>query len=123
MACNGYLPGGDKAAQGGLSSFTVDNIAGDRDATVRLYLSGKQPAARSFCVKRGEKFTAKSLRPGTYVMRYRFNGSVETFEAEKDFPISETQTEGGRRYSAVTVRLFKNTDGNLPTKTVAPEAF
>lgn len=123
QAKTGYLAGAKNAAAGGLSTFTVDNASGERDAIVRLYLGGKKPAARNFYVKFGEKFTAKSLAPGTYAMRYRFVGSDDTFEADKSFPLTETTTESGRRFSNVTVTLFKVRDGNMTTKKVPSEDF
>lgn len=123
QAKTGYLAGTKNAAAGGLSTFTVDNASGERDAIVRLYLEGKKPAARNFYVKFGEKFTAKSLAPGTYAMRYRFVGSDDTFEADKPFLLSETTTESGRRFSNVTVTLYKVRDGNMKTKKVPSEDF
>ncbi|GAB3474273.1 SEL1-like repeat protein [Polaromonas eurypsychrophila] len=123
QAKTGYLVGTKNAASGGLSTFTVDNASGERDAIVRLYLSGKKPAARNFYVKFGEKFTAKSLTPGTYAMRYRFVGSDDTFEADKPFLLSETATESGRRFSNVTVTLYKVRDGNMTTKKIPSEDF
>ncbi|MCY7369771.1 MAG: hypothetical protein LH479_02600 [Polaromonas sp.] len=123
QAKTGYLAGATNAATGGLSTFTVDNSTGERDAVVRLYLGGRKPAARSVYVKLGEKFTAKSLMPGTYVMRYRFIGNVDTFEAEAPFVLNETMTEKGRRFSAVTVTLFKVLDGNMKSKIVSSDEF
>ncbi|MDO8441139.1 MAG: hypothetical protein Q7S97_08050, partial [Polaromonas sp.] len=123
QAKTGYLAGTKNAASGGLSTFTVDNASGERDAIVRLYLGGQKPAARSFYIKFGEKFTSKSLIPGTYLMRYRFVGSTDTFEADKPFPLSESATESGRRFSNVTVTLYKVRDGNLTTKKVPSEDF
>lgn len=123
QAKTGYLAGTKNAAAGGLSTFTVDNASGDRDAIVRLYLGGKKPAVRNFYVKFGEKFTSKSLTPGTYVMRYRFVGNTDTFEADKPFLLSETVTESGRRFSNVTVTLYKVRDGNMTTKKVPSEDF
>ena len=120
---SGYLPGAQQAVGGGLSTFTVDNGKGGRDSVVRLYPDGKKPAARSFYIKHGDKFTAKSLLPGTYVMRYRFIGSDDTFEAEQRFVLTETKTEDGRRFSNVTVTLFQERDGNLSTRKVPPEEF
>ncbi|MES2383030.1 MAG: hypothetical protein V4593_00670 [Pseudomonadota bacterium] len=123
QAKTGYLAGTKNAASGGLSTFTVDNASGERDAIVRLYIGGKKPAARNFYVKFGEKFTAKSLTPGTYAMRYRFVGSDDTFEADKPFMLSETATESGRRFSNVTVTLYKVRDGNMTTKKVPAGEF
>lgn len=123
QAKTGYLAGTKNAASGGLSTFTVDNASGERDAIVRLYLGGKKPAVRNFYVKFGEKFTAKSLTPGTYAMRYRFVGNDDTFEADRPFLLSETATESGRRFSNVTVTLYKVRDGNMTTKKVPSEDF
>ena len=120
---SGYLPNARRAAGGGLSTFAVDNTNGDRGAEVRLYLGGRKPEVRGFYVKQGDKFTAKSLSPGAYVMRYRFIGSEATFEADKQFVLTEAETERGRRFSNVTVMLSRQRDGNLSTKVVRPEEF
>ena len=90
---------------------------------VRLYAGGKMPAARSLYVKRGENSLREAIAPGTYVMRYRFTGSDDTFEADKQVVLTESEMEGGRRFSNVTVRLFTSTDGNLRMKMVPPEQF
>ena len=120
---SGYVPGAPRTATGGLSTFTVDNAKGGEDSVVRLYLEGKKPEVRAFYVKLGEKFTAKSLSPGTYLMRYRFIGSTDTYEADKQFVLTERETEEGRRFSNVTVTLFRQRDGNLSTRKVPPEEF
>ena len=120
---SGYVPGAPRTANGGLSTFAVDNANGGRDAVVRLYFEGRKPPSRSFYVRQGEKFTARSLSPGMYVMRYRFIGDEETYEAEREFMLTEVETEGGRRFSSATVTLFTSTDGNLSTRRVPPEQF
>lgn len=119
----GYLNGQPRAAIGGLSTFTVDNRQGGRDAVARIYLNGKKPAVRSMYVKHGETFKAEAVLPGTYVFRYRFIGSEDTFEPDKDFPLTQTETETGTRYSNVTVTLFKVKDGNMSTRKVDPNNF
>lgn len=119
----GYLKGQPKQAVGGLSKFTVDNTQGSSDSVARIYVGGTKPAARSMYVKKGEIFSAKSLKPGTYVFRYRFIGSDDTFESDQPFVLEETKTDRGTRYSNVTVTLFKSRDGNMKTRKVDPSAF
>ncbi len=120
---SGRLAGSFRAARGGLSTFAVDNAKGDRDAVVRLYVEGRLPAVRSFYVKLGEKFTETAIAPGTYVMRYRFIGSEDTFEAAEQFVLAESDIASGRRYSKVAVTLFRQANGNLSMKKVAPGQF
>ena len=108
---------------GGMSSFTVDNQQGSFDAVARIYLDGIKPAVRSMYVKKGEKFSAQSLKPGTYVFRYRFVGSDDTFESDKSFVLTETKTETGTRYSTVMVTLFKVRSGNMTSRKVDPSSF
>lgn len=119
----GYVPGAPNTAQGGRSTFTVDNSRGGADAIARLYVNGKKPAVRSFFVKQGERFTATSLVPAVYALRYRYMGSEDTFEADQSFTLSEVEEPGGTRYSKVTVTLFSVRDGNLQTKRVSPDQF
>ena len=119
----GYLKGQPQQAVGGLSNFTVDNQQGNSDAVARIYLDGLKPAVRSMYVKKGETFSAKSLKAGTYVFRYRFIGSDDTFESDKPFSLIQTKTDTGTRYSNITVTLFKVRDGNMTTRKVDPSSF
>ena len=120
---SGYVKGAYRQASDGLSNFTVDNQQGGGDAIARIYLNGAKPASRSIYVKVGEKFTARRLPPGSYVFRYRFIGSTKTYEADRLFPLEETTTSEGTRFSNVTVTLFRVSDGNLQTKDVPEEKF
>jgi hypothetical protein len=119
----GYLKDQPRSAIGGLSTFTVDNRQGGIDAVARIYINGKKPAVRSMYVKHGETFKAETILPGTYVFRYRFIGSEDTFESDKSFQLTQTETETGTRYSNVTVTLFKVKDGNMSTRKVDPNSF
>lgn len=119
----GYLKDQPRSAIGGLSTFTVDNRQGGRDAVARIYLNGQKPAVRSMYVKHGETFKAEAILPDTYVFRYRFIGSEDTFESDKSFQLAQTETETGTRYSNVTVTLFKVKDGNMSTRKVDPNSF
>lgn len=118
----GYLKG-NLLAVGGMSTFTVDNRQGGKDAVARIYLNGNKPAVRSMYVKQGETFKAESVLPGTYVFRYRFIGSADTYEADKNFPLTQTEVENGTKYSNATVTLFKVKDGNMTTRKVDPNDF
>ena len=89
----------------------------------RIYLDGIKPAVRSMYVKKGETFAAQSLKPGTYVFRYRFMGSDDTFESDKSFVITQIKTETGTRYSTVMVTLFKVKAGNMTSRKVDPNSF
>ena len=123
QADTGYLNGTPAYIPAGLSNFTVDNKSGDADAIARIYLNGDKPAIRQIYIKVGENFTAKALAPGNYVLRYRFIGSKNTFEADRLFPLQETVTDAGTSYSNVTVTLFKVANGNMKVKQVADSLF
>lgn len=119
----GYVPGAPLVRGEGLSKFTVDNRSGGRDAVARIYLGGQKPAVRTFFVKSSEQFTAENLASGSYVLRYRYMGSDDTYEADRIFKLEEVNEEGGRRYSTVRVTLYSVKEGNLSTKRVAAEQF
>lgn len=119
----GYVKGSFKGAQGGLSTFTVDNKQGGTDAIARIYLNGAKPAVRSMYVRSGETFKADSLSPGNYVLRYRFIGSEDTYEADQVMSLKQIDGESGTKYSNVTVTLFKQVGGNLSTKKVSSDQF
>jgi len=119
----GYIQGQPRGADGGLSTFTVDNRRGGKDAVARIYLNGEKPAVRHMYIKQGETFKAETLMPGTYVFRYRHIGSEDTYEAERKFSLTQTETEIGTRYSNVTVTLFTVKDGNMQTRKVDSSKF
>jgi len=119
----GYLNGSPPPVAAGLSTFTVDNKSGGADAIARIYLNGDKPAIRQIYIKSGEKFTAKELTPGRYVLRYRFIGSEDTFEADKIFTLQEVSTDEGTRFTNVSVTLFTVANGNMKVKRVPNEKF
>lgn len=123
QARTGYIAGTPRNASAGQSTFKVDNSRGSGDAVARLYLNGQKPAVRSFFIKRGEQFTAKSLSPGSFVLRYRYMGSEDTYEADQAFNLTQVEDASGTRFSNVTVTLFSVRDGNLQTRRVPPEQF
>ena len=123
QADTGYLDGSPPPIAAGLSTFTVDNKSGGADAVARIYLNGDKPAIRQIYIKTGEKFTAKDLAPGRYVLRYRFIGSEDTFEADKIFTLQEVSTDEGTRFSNVSVTLFTVANGNMKVKRVAKNLF
>jgi len=123
QADTGYLKGSPPPVAAGLSTFTVDNKSGRADAIARIYLNGNKPAIRQLYIKIGEKFTAEDLAPGRYVLRYRFSGSSETYEADKLFALEEIHDSQGITYSNVSVTLFTVTNGNMKVKRVSDEKF
>ena len=74
-------------------------------------------------VRSGETFKADSLEPGNYVLRYRFIGSEDTFEADRIMSLKQIEGESGIQYSNVTVTLFKQVGGNLNIKKVPVDQF
>jgi len=123
QAETGYLNGSPSPVAAGLSTFTVDNKSGSADALARIYLNGDKPAVRQIYIKTGEKFTANELAPGRYVLRYRFIGSSDTYEADKVFALEEIRDSEGITYSKVSVTLFTVTNGNMKVKRVPDEKF
>lgn len=123
QADTGYLNGSPPPVAAGLSTFTVDNKSGGADAVARIYLNGDKPAIRQIYIKTGEKFTAKNLAPERYVLRYRFIGSEDTFEADKIFTLQEVSTDEGTLFSNVSVTLFTVANGNMKVKRVPNEKF
>jgi hypothetical protein len=123
QSTTGYLKGTPLGASGGHTVFTMDNAKGGSDAVGSLYLNGSKPAARSMYVKAGESFKAQGLAAGSYVFRYRFVGSEETYEVDRQVLLTESQSETGVRYSKITITLYKETGGNLTVKRVSPDDF
>ena len=74
-------------------------------------------------VRNGESFTAATVAPGAYRLRYRYIGSADTFEAEETFTLTETRTGSEMRFSRVTVTLYKVANGNMTVKKVDASEF
>lgn len=74
-------------------------------------------------MKVGEQFAADKLFPGDYVMRYRYIGSEDTYEADKIFRLTESEGNGRVNFSNVRVTLYKVSDGNMTTKRVPSSDF
>lgn len=123
VADTGYLVGEPRIADGGRSTFTVDNKSSSGNAEVRLYLGETSPAVRAIFVRRGESFTIGSLQPGSYVLRYRFSDRKGTFKAGELFRLHEEETAEGIRYSTVRVTLYTVQNGNLRMTTVPDSEF
>lgn len=106
-----------------LSTFFVDNSAGQSDTVVKLYLNGSMPAEKTFTVRRGEIYKSDGLAPGLYTMRYKNILSEEVFEMRGTFEAKEVKTKSGVAFSNFTVTLYKTSDGNLKSIRVDPRTF
>ena len=111
-----YVPGYPVDARQGVSELTINNGRNTSPVFVRLYaLDRPTPAAvRQFFIPPHSSFTASSLSPGNYDVRYR---DLETggLVRSETFQIEEIPTANGVRYTSMEITLYKVADGNFQT--------
>lgn len=112
----GYVSGYPRMLSSGLSTVTVDNSQNDAEVFVKLVSldSAQLFPARQFYIPAFGSFKLNNVTAGNYDVRYRdlSNGQLSRSEA---FVLSEEITEEGRRYSNITMTLYKIKNGNMQT--------
>ena len=111
---SGYIKGYARRFTEGHSTLTIDNSRNSSDVFVKLYTRETSPPApvRVFFVRRGDQYTIRNLRPGRYDVRHRDLDSGALSRSES-FDIEETRTEGGIRFTQITMTLFTVAGGNM----------
>jgi hypothetical protein len=120
----GYVKGFPLLNADGLSVLTVDNRQNDSDVFVKL-VSVAGPMAhpvRQFYIPAGGSFTLNKIRAGNYDIRYRDlnSGGLSRSQA---FDLEEIVTDSGKRFSRVTMTLYKVHDGNMQTYALSEAEF
>lgn len=120
----GYLPKMPIRATGGYSQLTIDNSNGGSDVYVKLCRASNATCdgSRHVFVPLGSQFTMRDISPNTYDIRYR---SLDNGALSKSEPIQlrEISTDEGRRYSIVTLTLYRVRDGNTRFEALSEENF
>lgn len=119
-----YLAGEPQTHATGHSELTIDNGRNSSDVQLKLVaLEGNlaRPARQIF-VPAHSQFTIKNLTTGTYDVRYRdlSSGGLSRSEA---MHLTETTTQGGIQYSSFTLTLYKVSNGNAKTYSLAEDEF
>jgi len=120
----GYLTGFKQKRKGGYSTLTVDNTRNDDGVIVKIfYMGGVRPeAVRAFSIRGGDKFTAQSLPPGEYEVRYKMLSSNQKYKTQP-ITLQQIEEENGIRYSRVEITLYKVLHGNMQTYPISDADF
>jgi len=126
----------------GHSEITVDN-GNDTDSIVRVlrFKDGKQQNIRNFYVRSNNKFVAKQIPQGEYILKVAFgtdwNSDTRKFKYRRSYgktqkftvdeTTSEEQTDEGEvehtRYSKLSITLHKVPHGNFKTYPINEDEF
>jgi hypothetical protein len=120
----GYVPGYEQLNSDGLSSVTIDNSQNDSDVFVKLVsLAGAEAyPTRQIYIPAFGKFTAEELTAGSYDVRYRDLDTGDLLRSEA-FVLEEAATDGGTRYSKMSMTLYKVQEGNMQSFPLAESEF
>jgi hypothetical protein len=122
-----------KGIESGYSTLTVENGTGT-DAVVKVVRLGeKEQLVRNFYIPQGKQFTAEKIPPGRYVLRVAFGTdwdakarrftAARSFSETEEFRVTEEETNGGVRYSVLTMTLHKVLNGNFKTDPIDEDDF
>lgn len=120
----GYVKGFSLLNADGLSELTVDNRQNDSDVFVKLVsvAGARAHPVRQFYIPAGGSFTLDKIRAGSYDIRYRDldSGGLSRSQA---FNLEEIATGSGKRFSKVTMTLYKVHGGNMQTYGLSEAEF
>jgi hypothetical protein len=121
---SGYIKDYPIQFKNGLSSVTVDNSKNSSDIFMKLYTLNSTPpqAIRVFFIRKGEKFTTKNVKAGSYDLRFRdlnYGGLSRTdgfdLEEYKEF-------DGSTKFHKFTLTL-KSPRGNIKMHPLSEQEF
>lgn len=115
----GYVPNANILNTTGYSTITIDNTQNNAPVYVRLWSMGPNPyPVRTFTIAPNNRFTALSLTPGDYEIRYKFlykEKDASFGNKSEVFKLSEIHTNTGIKYDQFTLTLYKVRNGNTKT--------
>jgi hypothetical protein len=123
-----YVSGYDQLLTDGFSTVTIDNTQSDSDVFVKLFsLDATEPSpVRVMFIPANGSFTAETIDPGTYDIRYRDLSSGSLFRSES-FELEETQEQTSEgtviTSTQLTLTLYRVIDGNTETYPLTEEGF
>jgi hypothetical protein len=122
---SGYIKGYPIQFKEGYSTLTVNNSKNSSDVFVKLYALDSMPPqpVRVFFIRKGEKFTAVNIKPGSYDVRYRDLQSGGLSRTD-NFNLEEYKTfEGSTRFKRMTLTLYKVPGGNMKIHPLSEREF
>lgn len=115
----GYVPNTNILNTTGYSTITIDNTQNNVPVYVRLWSVGNNPyPVRTFTISPNNSFTALSITPGTYEIRYKFlykEKEASFGNKSEPFKLSEIHTNTGIEYDQFKLTLYKVRNGNTHT--------
>lgn len=123
-ASAGYVAGYKRLNATGLSTLTVDNTQNDSDVFLKLMaLNGSRARpVRWFFIPGHDKFTVRALTKGSYDVRYRDLARGSLFRSQT-FSVVEFPVRGARKFSNITMTLYKVLNGNMETVPISEKEF
>ena len=120
----GYVAGYKLLNDLGISTVTVDNRQNNADVFVKLYLlvGTKRFVTRVFFIPAYSAFTAESMAPGLYDVRYMDLDSGDLARTES-FILKQSESYSGTEYSNITLTLYKVKNGNMQTTRMSVDEF
>lgn len=114
-----YVPNEPTANNEGYCTVTIDNKQNTFPVIVRLWsISSTPKPVRTFTIKQGEQFTAESISPGDYEVRYmHLYENIQSTDVFKTAPflLRQYNDPDGVRYETVRFTLYKVPHGNAKT--------
>lgn len=122
---SGYIKGYPVQFKEGYSTLTVNNSKNSSDVFVKLYALDSTPPqpVRVFFIRKGDKFTATNIKPGSYDVRYRdlnYGGfsRTDTFNLEQS-----TNFDGRTQSDRITMTLYKVPGGTMKIHPLSEQEF
>lgn len=119
-----YIDGFPFTRSDGLSVVTVDNTQNNTDVFVKLNFLDVSPpqTVRYFFIPALDKFTLGLLDAGRYDIRYKILETGRAYRSDP-FTLEEFASNGGRRFTNLTMTLYKVRNGNMQTVEIAEDDF
>ncbi len=119
----GYVPNTENLNNTGHCTVTIDNTQNNAPVYVRLWSVDKDPhSVRTFTIAANKSFTAASINPGTYEIRYKFlyeEKEAQTASKSEPFKLKEVHTINGINYDIFTLTLYRVKNGNTHASTIS----
>lgn len=119
-----YIDGLPLTRTDGLSVVTVDNTQNNTDVFVKLKFLDVSPpqTVRYFFIPAMDKFTLGLVDSGRYDIRYKILETGRAYRSDP-FTLEELPINGGRRFTNLTMTLYKVRNGNMQTVEIAEDEF
>lgn len=116
-----YVPGYEVRNADGLSTVTVDNSRNSSAMFVKL-IPAEGGLARAFYVPGNESFTLRRVTAGSYQIHYQ-DLSDGSYWGSQPFDVTEIREPDGKRFSKISITLFKVLNGNFDTHPLTASDF